>query len=119
MTTDFLKKDVMYVKGVGPKRAELFYKQNIRTVEELLNLFPRRYLDKTTIKSIASLREGETATVVGEVRSVQFFGKDWKSQRFTAQLWDKTGRLDLTWFQGAAYFSKAIKVGDALSLIHI
>jgi ATP-dependent DNA helicase RecG len=116
MTTDFLKKDVMYVKGVGPKRAELFYKQNIRTVEELLNLFPRRYLDKTTIKSIASLREGETATVVGEVRSVQFFGKDWKSQRFTAQLWDKTGRLDLTWFQGAAYFSKAIKVGDALAV---
>ncbi len=114
--TDFLKKDVMYLKGVGPKRAEAFYKQNIRTAEDLLTLFPRRYLDKTAIKSIASLREGETATVVGEVRAVQFFGKDWKSQRFTAQLWDKTGRLDLTWFQNAAYFSKLIKEGDALAV---
>lgn len=116
MATDFLKKDVMYLKGVGPKRAEIFYKQNIRTIEDLLTLFPRRYLDKTAIKSIASLREGETATVVGEVRAVQFFGKDWKSQRFTAQLWDKTGRLDLIWFQSAAYFSKVIKEGDALAV---
>lgn len=116
MATDFLNKDVMYLKGVGPKRAEQFYKQNIRTVEDLLTLFPRRYLDKTAIKSIASLREGEVATVVGEVRAVQFFGKDWKSQRFTAQLWDKTGRLDLIWFQSAAYFSKIIKEGDALAV---
>ncbi|MFN3344139.1 MAG: ATP-dependent DNA helicase RecG [Chloroherpetonaceae bacterium] len=115
MTTDFLKKDIMYLKGVGPKRAELFYKQNIRTFEELLTLFPRRYLDKTAIKSIASLREGDMATVVGEVRHVQFFGKDWKSQRFTAQLWDKTGRIDLIWFQGAPYISKLIKEGDALA----
>jgi len=116
MTPEFLKKDVMYLKGVGPKRAELLYKQNIHTFEDLLNLFPRRYLDKTTIKSIASLREGETATVVGEVRSVQFFGKDWKSQRFTAQLWDKTGRLDLIWFQGAPHISKIIKEGEALAV---
>ncbi len=106
----------MYLKGVGPKRAEAFYKQNIHTAEDLLSLFPRRYLDKTAIKSIASLREGETATVVGEVRAVQFFGKDWKSQRFTAQLWDKTGRLDLTWFQNAAYFSKLIQEGDVLAV---
>jgi ATP-dependent DNA helicase RecG len=116
MTPEFLKKDVMYLKGVGPKRAELLYKQNIHTFEDLLNLFPRRYLDKTTIKSIASLREGEMATVVGEVRTVQFFGKDWKSQRFTAQLWDKTGRLDLIWFQGAPYISKIIKEGEALAV---
>ncbi|MGQ9805406.1 MAG: ATP-dependent DNA helicase RecG [Chlorobiales bacterium] len=116
MATDFLKQDVMYLKGVGPKRAEIFYKHNIRTVEDLLTVFPRRYLDKTAIKSIASLREGETATVVGEVRAVQFFRKDWKNQRFTAQLWDKTGRLDLIWFQSAAYFSKIIKEGDALAV---
>ncbi len=116
MTEEFFRKDIMYLKGVGPKRAELFYKQNIHTIEDLLNLFPRRYLDKTSIKSIASLREGEMATVVGEVRAVQYFGKDWKNQRFVAQLWDKTGRLDLIWFQGAAYFSKVIKVGDALAV---
>ncbi|MCS6989455.1 MAG: ATP-dependent DNA helicase RecG [Chloroherpetonaceae bacterium] len=113
--SEFLKTDITYLKGVGPKRAELLYAQNIRAFEDLLNYFPRRYLDKTAMKSIAALREGETATVVGEVRSVKLFGDDWKHQRFVAQLWDKTGRIDLVWFQGARYFSKAIKEGDALA----
>lgn len=113
--SEFLKRDIMYLKGVGPKRAQLLYAQNIRTFEDLLNYLPRHYLDKTAIKSVAALREGETATVVGEVRSVKLFGNDWKSQRFVAQLWDKTGRIDLVWFQSASYFAKFIKEGDALA----
>ena len=39
---------VQYLKGVGERRAALYQKLNIRTVEDLLYHFPRSYLDLTT-----------------------------------------------------------------------
>lgn len=43
-----LDSSVMYLKGVGPKRAELFEKLGIRTVRDVLYDIPRSYLDFTS-----------------------------------------------------------------------
>ncbi len=57
------------MRGVGPKRAAEFERAGLRTVEDLLLRFPRRYEDRAGLTPIAKLRPGQTATVVGEVLS--------------------------------------------------
>lgn len=47
--------------GIGPQRAALFARLNIRTVGELLRLYPRAYEDRTRLVSIASLEAGTPA----------------------------------------------------------
>ena len=42
-----MPKDIRYLKGVGEKRAELFAKKGIKTVEDLLYYFPRSHEDRT------------------------------------------------------------------------
>ncbi|MDW8466957.1 MAG: ATP-dependent DNA helicase RecG [Chloroherpetonaceae bacterium] len=115
-SASFFQSDIKFLKGIGPNRADALYRAGIRTFEDFLNFFPRRYLDRTLIKSIAALREGETATVVGEIKSVRLEGTSWKNRRLVVQLFDRTGRLDLTWFQGAQYLQKVFKAGEALAV---
>ena len=47
--------------GIGPQRAALFARLNVRTVGELLRLYPRTYEDRTRLVSIASLEVGTPA----------------------------------------------------------
>lgn len=37
------------IKGVGPKRAVILAEAGIRSIADLYDCFPRRYLDRTTI----------------------------------------------------------------------
>ena len=48
--------DIRYLKGVGEKRAELFAKKDIKTVEDLHYFFPRTHEDRTQIKKIRKLK---------------------------------------------------------------
>ena len=47
-----LKDSIRYIKGVGPAKEELFNKVEIKTVEDLINYFPRDYEDRTIIKKL-------------------------------------------------------------------
>ncbi|MEJ2628934.1 MAG: hypothetical protein P8078_10300 [bacterium] len=51
MSSLYLKLDtsVQYVKGIGPKRAELLTEVNIDTVEDLITYYPRKYLDRSNL----------------------------------------------------------------------
>ncbi len=64
-----LSQSLQFVKGVGPRRAAEFAKVGLLTVEDLLLRFPRRYENRAGLTPIASLRPGQTATVVGDVLS--------------------------------------------------
>src|ERR1700694_6286771 len=64
---------VQYVKGIGPKRAEILSTKGITTVGDLLNYLPFRYEDRLNPRGISELRAGEMATVVGEVRTSGLF----------------------------------------------
>lgn len=59
----YLNSDIRYLKGVGEKRAELFHKLGVNTIEDILYYFPRAYEDWTQIKDISSTVVGETACV--------------------------------------------------------
>jgi ATP-dependent DNA helicase RecG len=64
---------VQYVKGIGPKLAEILATKGIATVGDLLNYLPFRYEDRLNPRGIAELRPGEMATVIGEVRNSGLF----------------------------------------------
>jgi ATP-dependent DNA helicase RecG len=61
---------VQYLKGVGPERAELLGRLELRTVADLLFNFPRDYQDFTDQREIADLEEGKLQTVEGVVEDI-------------------------------------------------
>jgi ATP-dependent DNA helicase RecG len=68
-----LSTPVQYVKGIGPKLAEILRAKGIATVDDLLHYLPFRYEDRLNPRGIAELRAGEMATVIGEVRNAGLF----------------------------------------------
>jgi ATP-dependent DNA helicase RecG len=60
---------LQYLKGVGPRRAADLQRVGLATVEDLLYRFPIRYEDRGAFETIASLRPGVSASVIGEVVS--------------------------------------------------
>ena len=63
-----LNTPVQYVKGVGPKLAEVLATKGITTVEDLLYYLPFRYEDRLNPRRISEVRAGEMASLIGEVR---------------------------------------------------
>lgn len=62
---------VMYVRGVGPRLAEMLAAKGIQTAEDLLYHLPFRYEDRQNPRSLDELKPGEVASVIAEVRSSQ------------------------------------------------
>jgi ATP-dependent DNA helicase RecG len=61
--------EVMYLKGVGPRRAELLAKRGIRTFEDLLGYLPFRYEDRIRFAKISGIAPGQVYTVQAQVLS--------------------------------------------------
>jgi ATP-dependent DNA helicase RecG len=97
----FLETPVEYLKGVGPKRAELLRKElDINTFEDLLEYFPFRYVDRSRIQSIREINsDGAWVQLVGRIVRVQTIGKG-PATRLVVVLRDATGEIELVWFQG-------------------
>ncbi len=105
---------LQFLKGVGPKKAELLEKEGIQTIYDLLCYFPRKYLDRTNVKKIGSLKVGDNATVLGKVlTSGSIPGR---KKVFEAIITDGSGNLSLTWFRGHNYLKNIIKKNVVLSV---
>ena len=61
--------ELLYLKGVGPHRAELLAKNGIRTIEDLLNYLPFRYEDRIHFAKIRELTPGRAYTLQAQVCS--------------------------------------------------
>src|SRR5947209_4428370 len=68
-----LSTPVKYVKGVGPRIADVLAGKGIHTVGDLLYYLPFRYEDRLNPRGISELRPGEMATIVAEVRNSGLF----------------------------------------------
>lgn len=103
--------DIKFLKGVGPKRAELFAKLEVYTVGDLLYHFPRRYLDRSLIRPIAELKVGENVTAIGKV--VTFGVVDTRKQMtiFNLILQDESSYIYCKWFN-QKNLKKVFKVGQ-------
>jgi len=110
----FLKNPIEYLKGVGPLRADLLKKElGIFTYEDLLNHFPFRHIDRTSVSVISQLKqEADFAQVAGVVLHVEIIGQR-AGKRLVAQLKDKSGIMELTWFKGINWIQKTIIPGQS------
>jgi ATP-dependent DNA helicase RecG len=100
------------VKGIGEKNAELLEKLDLRTLEDLLYFFPRRYDDYTRLKPINRLEYGEEVTVLGSLKAINTRPIRNGAARITeAVLTDGTGNLRLSWFN-QPWIGNTFKPGD-------
>jgi ATP-dependent DNA helicase RecG len=96
---DPLQSPLQFLKGVGPRRAADLQRVGLHTLEDLLYRFPIRYEDRATFLTIASLRPGMTASVVGEIVGCGL--RPTRRPRFKIfemLVRDRTGSLRAIWF---------------------
>lgn len=67
MSTDPLATPLQFLRGVGPRRAADFERIGVYTLEDLLLRLPRRYENRADVVPMASIKPGQTVTVIGEV----------------------------------------------------
>ncbi|MEO9885933.1 MAG: ATP-dependent DNA helicase RecG [Balneola sp.] len=101
--------------GLSTKRLEALQSEGVRTERDLLNFFPRRYLDRSNVQKIKHLMgSGEEVTVVGKVVNLQEVGFK-RSKRLEVAINDGTGIVKGVWFRGASYFKKVFKEGELVA----
>jgi ATP-dependent DNA helicase RecG len=109
-----LSTPVQYVKGVGPRIAEILATKGIRTVDDLLHYLPFRYEDRLNPRGIAELRPGEMATVIAEVRNSGLF-RTRRMPIFQLTVGQVRARLRCLWFN-ATYLKDKFKPGQLIAL---
>lgn len=90
--------DVMYIKGVGPKIAYKLNKLGIYTANDLLYYFPRKHIDYSTRVKIRDLKEGESTTIFGNIKSVEAFTTKSNLGIIKVRIYDGTGYITLNFF---------------------
>ncbi len=101
------------LKGIGPKRAALFDKLGIHTVEDLLVDMPRRYEDRSTVVRLSELEEGQTALIRAEISSVNRPVRIRGGMTLLrVQAADASGSVNLVW-HGRPYLARSLHPGDS------
>jgi ATP-dependent DNA helicase RecG len=109
-----LSTPVQYIKGIGPRLAEVLSTKGIATVADLLFYLPFRYEDRLNPRGIAELRPGEMATVIAEVRNSGLF-RTRRMPIFQMTAGQGRARLKCLWFNGT-YLRDRFKPGQMIAL---
>ncbi|MBE0637526.1 MAG: ATP-dependent DNA helicase RecG [Bacteroidales bacterium] len=112
MASDFLQTPVEFLKGVGPKRAELLKSElNIHCFDDLLNYFPFRYVDRSQFSKVADIDSDQSFfQLKGKIAQLHTIGEG-RGRRLTGLLTDDSGEIELVWFQGIKWALEKIKPG--------
>jgi ATP-dependent DNA helicase RecG len=105
---------VQFVKGIGPRLADVLGAKGIHTVHDLLHYLPFRYEDRVNPRGISELRAGEMATVIAEVRTSGMF-RTRRMPIFQMTAGQGRSRLKCTWFN-ATYLRDRFKPGQLVAL---
>jgi len=95
-----LDDEVKWVRGVGPRLAELLAAKGIRTAEDLLYHLPFRYEDRQNPRSLDELKPGEVASVIAEVRGAALL-RTRKMPMFELTLGQGRLAMKCLWFHGS------------------
>lgn len=113
MNSNFFQTSIEYLKGVGPSRAELLKKElGIFTFQDLANLFPNRYLDRTQFYKISQLEKNNAEVqIIGKLTQIKTVSQKNK-KRLTARLEDDSGSIELVWFKGHKWIKENLKINN-------
>ncbi len=123
-----LDTDIMYLKGVGPKRADLLKKElGVSTLGELIRLYPFRYMDRSSIQPIASVSQSLAyIQVLGKVVSRTLYGPSsslldtsgerihWgAAKRLSVIVEDDSGRMEMVFFKAVKWNYERLVPGQS------
>lgn len=113
MNTSLLQTPIDYLKGVGPNRAEVLRKElGIHTYQDLLNLFPNRYIDKTKYYKINEIqRNTAEIQIIGKITHLKTVAQK-RGKRLVADFVDDTGKIELVWFRGHKWLKESLKINE-------
>lgn len=106
-----LQTPIDYLKGVGPNRADLLRTElGIHTYQDLINLFPNRYIDRTQYYKISQLqRNNADVQVIGKITEFKEVAQQ-QGKRLIATFQDDSGVMELVWFRGQKWIRESIKL---------
>lgn len=113
MKPNFLQTPIEYLKGVGQHRADLLKKElGIHTFQDLLNLFPNRYLDRTKYYKIQELqRNNADVQLIGKITHIKMVEQK-RGKRLVATFRDENGVMELIWFRGHKWIKDNLKLNE-------
>ena len=126
--------EIQFLPGVGPKRASLLQKElNISTVEDLLKLYPFRYIDKSSFIRICDARPDMAYVQIrAKVLRVDLFGNGQQPmsamgaaggengsqtpkfntiKRMSVWVSDNSGEMEMVFFKGIKWMHEKLKPG--------
>ena len=111
MSRTGLHTSIEYLKGVGPSRADLLRKElGIRTLSDLANFFPNRYIDRTQFLKINQLQQNTAEVqIIGKITHLKTVQQK-RGSRLVATFEDEAGSMDLVWFRGVKWIKESLKV---------
>ncbi|MFB9120934.1 ATP-dependent DNA helicase RecG [Bergeyella porcorum] len=106
-----LETSIEYLKGIGSERAKIIKNVlGIATVEDFLNFYPIRYLDKSKVYQIKDLSDNlPDIQLKGTISQLKEVGTG-RNKRLTAKFQDETGTIDLVWFQYSQWMKEQIPI---------
>lgn len=109
---DLAKRSIVYLTGVGPKKAEVLRKEaGIASYEDLLFYFPYKYMDRSRFYKVAEVNGSMPyIQLKGQIRYFETIGEG-RSKRLVAKFSDGTGVIDLIWFKGLSYITNKYQPG--------
>ncbi len=116
MNPEIIHTPIEYLSGVGKQRAELLKNElGIFEFQDLLNLFPNRYIDRTRFYKINELQNNlSEVQVIGKIIHLKTVVSNSKknADRLVATFVDDTGSMELVWFKGLKWMRDSLKINE-------
>jgi ATP-dependent DNA helicase RecG len=106
-------RSIMYLAGVGPRRAEVLRKEaEIVSFEDMLYYFPYKYVDRSRFYKVSEI-DGDMPYIQLKGR-ILFFDTigEGRTRRLIGKFSDGTGTIDLVWFQGQKFITDKYRTGQ-------
>ena len=124
-----LDMEIQFLPGVGPKRAQLLDKElNVKTIGDLIRLYPFRYIDKSSIVRISDARPDMAyIQIKATIRRIDLYGNNSTSlaadpsepvkfntvKRMSVWVADGTGEMEMVFFKGIKWMHEKLKPGTS------
>ena len=110
--SELLNKQLQYLKGVGEARAALFRRLGIHTVGDVISHYPRDYEDRSRLKKIIQLQDGDQCSFEGIIASRVVVSRPRKGLAISkVSIRDDTGLINAVWFN-KPYLKDQLKPGE-------
>jgi len=103
--------ELSLLTGIGPKRLKALEASGLRALRDLVYHLPRRYVDRTRITPISSLKEGMDAFFAADIESAYAVGT-----RLVLRVSDGTGDIELVFFRGLSFLRSRLQPGKRISV---